>query len=174
MFDIVDLKATIYRNRFEAELQNDTPFDAVRHDLEKIREELFSMPFDQAGKELVAKFQRNFAKLRDFMERVDRDIAQLTVFNASRKEDTVEDPDFDCDYGNENGGDLNNHVLSPKGTSKKGKTQQRKFKGISTVGQLKHLLRNYDALVEGQHALLNQSISKMAKIPHADELASTF
>lgn len=50
MFDIVDLKATIYRNRFEAELnlgsQEGTPFDAVRHDLEKIREELFSLPFD--------------------------------------------------------------------------------------------------------------------------------
>jgi len=77
MFDIVDLKATIYRNRFEAELssQEGTPFDAVRHDLEKIREELFSLPFDQAGRELVAKFQRNFSKLRDFMERVDRDIA---------------------------------------------------------------------------------------------------
>jgi PAS domain-containing protein len=36
------------------------------------------------------------------------------------------------------------------------------------------LLRNYDALVESQHALLNQSVSKMAKIPPADEIASTF
>jgi len=50
----------------------------------------------------------------------------------------------------------------------------KKFKGISSVGQLKHLLRNYDALVESQHALLNQSISKMAKIPAPDELQATF
>ena len=51
MFDIVDLKTAIYRNRFEAELSstNDgttAPFDAVRHDLERIREELFSLPFE--------------------------------------------------------------------------------------------------------------------------------
>jgi|LauGreDrversion4_2_1035121.scaffolds.fasta_scaffold415473_1 cob(I)alamin adenosyltransferase len=64
MFDIVDLKTTIYKNRFEAEFsQADgglAPFDAVRHDLERIREELFSLPFEQAGRELVMKFQRNF------------------------------------------------------------------------------------------------------------------
>ncbi|TNV73204.1 hypothetical protein FGO68_gene6219 [Halteria grandinella] len=180
MFDIVDLKATIYRNRFEAELSShdaSTPFDAVRHDLDKIREELFSLPFDQAGRELVVKFQRNFSKLRDFMERVDRDIAQLSVFSASRKGDDGENGENEeMEYGDENGGDYANEVVSPKGTRKQAKKAQppRKFKGISTVGQLKHLLRNYDALVEGQHSLLNQSISKMAKIPPADELTSTF
>ena len=36
------------------------------------------------------------------------------------------------------------------------------------------MLRNYDALVEGQHHLLNQSITKMAKIPPPDEITSTF
>jgi hypothetical protein len=36
------------------------------------------------------------------------------------------------------------------------------------------LLKNYDALVEGQHALLNQSITKMAKIPPPDEINATF
>ena len=45
---------------------------------------------------------------------------------------------------------------------------------MSSVAQLKHLLKNYDALVEGQHALLNQSIAKMAKIPPADEISNTF
>ena len=40
--------------------------------------------------------------------------------------------------------------------------------------QLKHMLRNYDALVEGQHHLLNQSITKMAKIPPPDEISATF
>ena len=40
--------------------------------------------------------------------------------------------------------------------------------------QLRHLLKNYDALVEGQHHLLNQSITKMAKIPPPDEITATF
>ena len=91
MFDIVDLKSAIYRNRFEAELtllgnaghEGGAPFDMVRHDLEKIREELFGLPFDQTARELILKFQRNFHKLRDFMERIDRDIAQLAVFKTS-------------------------------------------------------------------------------------------
>lgn len=62
MFDIVDLKTAIYRNRFEAEFATEgnaiggTPFDAVRHDLERIREELFALPFEQAGRDLVMKF----------------------------------------------------------------------------------------------------------------------
>jgi hypothetical protein len=46
MFDIVDLKTTVYRSRFEAEFKSDGGFDAVRHDLERVREELFSLPFD--------------------------------------------------------------------------------------------------------------------------------
>jgi hypothetical protein len=92
MFEIVDLKTAIYRNRFEAELNlNNTtgadggapvPFDLVRHDLERIREELFGLPFEQAGRDLIMKFQRNFQKLREFMERVDREVAQLTVFKT--------------------------------------------------------------------------------------------
>ena len=35
-------------------------------------------------------------------------------------------------------------------------------------------MKNYDALVEGQNLLLNQSIAKMAKIPQADEISNTF
>lgn len=46
--------------------------------------------------------------------------------------------------------------------------------GNTSVQQLKHMLRNYDALVEGQHHLLNQSITKMAKIPPPDEITATF
>ena len=49
-----------------------------------------------------------------------------------------------------------------------------KFSGISTVQQVKHLMKNYDALVESQHHLLNQSITKMAKIPPPDEITATF
>jgi hypothetical protein len=81
MFDIVDLKTTIYKTRFDAELNlaggasDSSPFDGVKHELERVREEVFQLPFDQAGRDLIVKFQRNFSKLRDFMERVDKDIA---------------------------------------------------------------------------------------------------
>lgn len=74
MFDIVDLKTTVYRSRFEAEFKG-ADFDAVRHDLERVREELFALPFDQAGRELVQRFTRNFQRLREFMEKVDKDLA---------------------------------------------------------------------------------------------------
>lgn len=65
----------------------------------------------------------------------------------------------------------NNKLLGKQNTTTR---VPKKFKGISSVTQLKHLLRNYDALVEGQHSLLTQSIAKMAKIPPADEISNTF
>lgn len=49
-----------------------------------------------------------------------------------------------------------------------------KFQGISSVQQLKLLLKNYDALVESQHKLLSQSITKMAKIPPPEEVSAAF
>jgi hypothetical protein len=130
----------------------------VRHDLEKIREELFGLPFDQTARELIMKFQRNFHKLRDFMERIDKDIAQLAVFKTSSA-GGKDDFGFDeaADYGDENADNHNINTgkgpLSPK-SKKVAAKQPGKFKGISSVAQLKHLLRNYDALVEGQHSLL--------------------
>jgi hypothetical protein len=155
MFDIVDLKSAIYRDKFEAELslhgnlgkEGGAPFDMVRHDLEKIKEELFGLPFDQTARELILKFQKNFHKLRDFMERIDRDIAQLAVFKTSLaggKDDFGMD---EGDYGDENADTQNYSAkgpLSPKSAALK---KAQKFKGISSVSQLKHLLRNYDALV---------------------------
>lgn len=112
------------------------------------------------------------------MERIDRDISQLAVFKTS----SVNGKDLDMDemdYGDENAADTSNRgPLSPRtaalSKSKLKKPQPGKFKGISSVSQLKHLLRNYDALVEGQHHLLTQSISKMAKIPPADDIQQTF
>jgi hypothetical protein len=39
---------------------------------------------------------------------------------------------------------------------------------------LKLLLRNYEALVEGQNHLLTQSMQKMQKVPQPCEVAATF
>ena len=94
------------------------------------------------------------------MEKIDRDISQLAVFKTSSGNGKDLDLD-DMDYGDENAAESSNravHPLSPKSAalskSKPRKDQAGKFKGISSVSQLKHLLRNYDALVEGQHHLL--------------------
>ena len=53
----------------------------MRNEIERIREELFNLPFQESGKEIISKFQTNFSKLRDFMEKIDKEVAQLSVFN---------------------------------------------------------------------------------------------
>ena len=133
MFEIVDLKTALYKNRFEAELNltsgadqhKQQSFDIVRHDLERIREELFGMPYDEVARDLIMKFQRNFSKLRDFLERVDKEIVQLSVFKASagiQGESAGLDDDYDYGDEDENDGSLANNggkrPLSPKNGQK--------------------------------------------------------
>lgn len=147
LFDIVDLKTEVFMKRYKAEFSqlNEQKADSeevLRHEIDKIRDEIFNLPFQQSGQEIIQKFQANLVKLRSFMEKIDKEIASMSVFNEKS------DVTFD-------------DVSS-------------KFSGITSVQQLKHLLNNYDALVEGQHQLLNQSITKMAKIPAPDEVASAF
>ena len=45
---------------------------------------------------------------------------------------------------------------------------------MTSVSQLKELLRNYEGIVESQQHLLQSSINKMAAVPPPDEIASTF
>lgn len=72
----------------------------------------------------------------------------MAVFN--QREDPLADP---VPSGSEDGG---------------------KFANVSSVHQLRLILRNYEALTESQHHLLNQSITKMSKIPPPDEISATF
>ena len=87
MFDIVKLKSDIYLKRFKAENFNAGDASAVsseeilRHEIEKIREELFNLPFGETGREIIHKFQLNFQKLRQFMQSVDKGMSELQVFN---------------------------------------------------------------------------------------------
>ena len=64
MFDIVKLKSDIYMKRFKAEnfnaddLINQQSSEAIiRHEIEKIRESLFNMPFEETGRDIINKFQ---------------------------------------------------------------------------------------------------------------------
>ena len=86
------------------------------------------------------------------MQAVDKEIAQMAVFNQ-----------------NETGGGVAGEFTAPDVLD-----ENDKYSGVSSVQQLRGLLKNYDALVEGQHHLLNQSITKMAKIPPPDEITATF
>jgi len=79
---------------------------------------------------------------------VDKEIASLSVFN--QREEHYELPSS-----------LNNDDVG-------------KYANVSSVQQLRLILRNYEALTESQHHLLNQSITKMAKIPPPDEITATF
>ncbi len=81
------------------------------------------MPYDEVARDLIMKFQRNFTKLREFLERVDRDIAQLNIFKASAgiQGDNGFDEEIDYDEEDENDCNLANNTkrgaggaLSPK------------------------------------------------------------
>ena len=67
MFDIVKLKSDIYMKRFKAEnyraddpMCNTTSEEILKHEIEKIRESIFNLPFEETGKEIIHKFQMNF------------------------------------------------------------------------------------------------------------------
>ena len=77
LFDIVDLKSEIYLKRMRAEGVNEDEEreGVIRHEIERIREELFNLPFEESGKEIIQKFQFNFTKLRDFMSKIDHEIS---------------------------------------------------------------------------------------------------
>jgi hypothetical protein len=114
-----------------------------------LREELFNTAFDENGKDIIQKFKVNFQRLRDFMKTVDKEINDMQIFNQKDDRGVL---------------NANNEIDECKD----------KYSEITSVQQLKHLLRNYEALVEGQNHLLTQSITKMQKIPSPDEISATF
>lgn len=123
LLDIVQLKQDVYRER--RRLEGLDTENELQHEIQAIRDELFSTAFDESGQELITKFKQNLSRLREFM-------------GTANKEDASE------------------------------------FSDIPSVHQLKLLLKNYDALVEGQNQLLTQSMQKMQKVPQPCEIAATF
>ena len=146
MFDIVKLKSDIYMKRFKAE--NFDPNDKqafsseeiIKNEISSIKENLFNLNFEETGKEIIQKFKINFKKLKDFMENVDKGIAQLSVFNTKGQGDMINDDEHQ----------------------------------MTSVLQLRELIRNYEGIVESQHQLLSTSISKMGAIPPPDEIQANF
>ena len=66
MFDIVKLKSDVYMKRFKAEnfnandAQAATSEDILKHELTKIKEQLFNQNFEETGRDIIHKFQLNF------------------------------------------------------------------------------------------------------------------
>ena len=70
IFDIVNLKQDIYTKRFKAEFGGQSKDVAsgsqaeiqenIAHQIETIREDLFNLPFEDSGKELIHRFKVNF------------------------------------------------------------------------------------------------------------------
>lgn len=82
MLEVVCLKNDVFTQRFKAEHGRDIDnTDKMTAKIESIREELFNMSFEETGKDLIQKFRQNFQRLRDFMGSVDKEIAQMAVFN---------------------------------------------------------------------------------------------
>jgi hypothetical protein len=141
LFDIVKLKSDIYMRRFKAENITDgiASEEILQHGIEKIRDELLNLDFEEQGNEIVHKFQLNFQKLKQFMTDVDKGMGELAIFNQKSTDPVLEDE-----------------------------------KGMTSVTQMKELLRNFEGIVEGQHQLLQTSINKMSAIPPPDEIAANF
>jgi uncharacterized membrane-anchored protein YjiN (DUF445 family) len=61
MIEVVCLKNDVFTQRFKAEhgkdLEND---EKVNARIEKIKDELFNLGFEESGKELISKFKANF------------------------------------------------------------------------------------------------------------------
>lgn len=93
MFDIVKLKTDIYTKRFKADNMGDnvSSEEILKHDIEKIKDELFNMDFEEQGRDIIHRFRLNFHKLKEFMGNVDKGMAELSVFNEKTIDPVLDD-----------------------------------------------------------------------------------
>lgn len=67
-----------YRTEFSQINKGQLEYDSeevVRNEIEKIREEIFNLPFQESGEQIIQKFKSNLTKLKEFMEKIDKEIA---------------------------------------------------------------------------------------------------
>jgi phenylalanyl-tRNA synthetase alpha subunit len=129
IMDVVRLKSDIFASRFRAEHGKDLDSeDKLNAKIELIRDELFNLNFEESGKDLIEKFKLNFQKLKEFMSSVDKEIQGMAVFNTKEDQFSAE-------------------VITGEDSSK--------YANVSSVQQLRLLLRNYEGICESQHHLLN-------------------
>ncbi len=76
----------MFSKRFKAEFgankeQPPETQEALAHQIEAIRDELFNVNFEENGKELIQKFRLNFQRLKEFLHSIAKEVASLAVFN---------------------------------------------------------------------------------------------
>eukprot|EP00357_Protocruzia_adherens_P006335 CAMPEP_0115014230 /NCGR_PEP_ID=MMETSP0216-20121206/25942_1 /TAXON_ID=223996 /ORGANISM="Protocruzia adherens, Strain Boccale" /LENGTH=483 /DNA_ID=CAMNT_0002383905 /DNA_START=89 /DNA_END=1540 /DNA_ORIENTATION=+ len=99
-------------------------------ELIEMREDVFRMPFDVVGSDLIQVFQENMRRFKDFLKRTDG------MVHA----------DGDKDAGEDEGGD------------DEGVDPNDEFAKIKSVGHLRKLVKHYKTIVENQENLLHKSV----------------
>ena len=64
MFDIIKLKSDIYKQRLKVDNSEAiTSEEILTHQLDKIKEGIIDLPFEERGLDIIAKFNNNFKML---------------------------------------------------------------------------------------------------------------
>ena len=146
MFEIVKLKSDVYLKRFKAENYNPGEADTVTSEA-IIKNEL-------------KKIKESLFNLG--FEQHGQDIIKQFRVNFDKLKEFMKNVDKGM-------GDLK--VFNQSNNID---TQGEDENCPTSVLQLKELLRNYEGIVESQHSLLQNSITKMNNIPPPDEIQANF
>ena len=76
MFDIIKLKSDIYKKRVSIEGEMTAP-EILQHQLNRIKEGLIDMPFEDRGLEIITNFTENFKKLTQFLKSIDESMEAI-------------------------------------------------------------------------------------------------
>lgn len=80
MFDIIKLKSDIYKQRLKVENSEvATTQEMLGHQLEKIKEGIIDLPFEERGQDIIGKFNNNFEKLKQYIESMDENMNDLAI-----------------------------------------------------------------------------------------------
>ncbi len=82
LLDIVKVKIDNYKKRYNTEFRQNLDQEFARHDINPINKDLIQMPYEEAGKTIVLQFQENIRNLRDFLNKVDQDMAATFTRDA--------------------------------------------------------------------------------------------
>ena len=140
LLEIVKVKTENYSKRYNTEFKQNLEEAFSQHEIHPINKDFINMPFEESGKMIIVQFQENIRNLRDFLARIDQDMAN--TFSQGPHVDE-EDEEYD-----------------PNG----------EFKNIRSISQLKHLLKNYKGLTEAQEAVIEGDVILKSKIPPPDEI----
>ena len=78
MFDIIKLKSDIYNQRLKVE-NSITSQEILDHQLQKIKDGLIDLPFEERGQDIITQFRANFKKLTQFIDNIDSSMNEFKL-----------------------------------------------------------------------------------------------